>query len=221
MKTMFKTTFPVLLMLTLSSGLVFGQGAEKATAATSDTSFAVSTNESILRPGPFPLCTNSFFDAIKVSIKPPAGQSDLLVTFSALTTLATESHNVDASTSSAIATSTNQNTSIEVKLQVDGKDAPFAFPSFFIVPLDNLIRGTSLTINPPLDTFTLVQGLRQGGVRSLTWAVPSVGHGEHEVKVQARCTFQTSASGSEPVAVVLAILGPRTLVVEGVNIKTN
>jgi len=206
-----KTMFQVMLMITLSCGLVFGQAASKAVAATSNITTAVSSlgNSAVNPP---------FVNAITTTIKPPAGQSDLLVTFSALTTLVTTSLNVDASTAAAVATLTAENTQIQVRLLVDGIPAFFAAP-VVNVPLDSLIRATSLQISPATTTESLGLLVQEGGVRSLTWAVPSVGNGEHTVTVQFRFLFSNSAT-SGSLSAITEILGPRTLVVEGVNIKT-
>jgi len=56
------------------------------------------------------------------------------------------------------------------------------------------------------------------GARAFTFTQPNVGPGDHLVEVQARYTFLNInppfASSSTQ-----AIVGPRTLVVEGVNLK--
>src|SRR5262245_25532393 len=92
MNTMSKTLFQVLLMLALPSGLVFGQPAEQATAASNATTLVAS------HVAPNPPVITAFTNAITATIKPPAGQSDLLVTFSAFTVLVAQSANVDQST---------------------------------------------------------------------------------------------------------------------------
>src|SRR5437867_10408367 len=91
MKTMFKTIFQVLLMFTLPCGLAFGQAAELASAASNP------ATTTFTHVAPAPPLTTGFGNVITTHIKPPAGQSDLLVTFSAFATLLASSTNQDAS----------------------------------------------------------------------------------------------------------------------------
>ena len=213
-----KTILQVLLMLTLSCGLAFGQTAEKATAATNaSTNFAFHSS-------PAPPSVGAFFNAVTAHIKTPGGQSDLLVTFSAITVLVAFSAN--ANKSPVVVTSTVGGTAINVQLMVDENVVPFAaLPSppgpITVVALDNLVKSTNLFIDPPITTDTLVQLFSLGGVRSVTWAVPNVGNGEHTVTVQAQFVLSDQAvpvgtlSGSS----TEAFLGPRTLAVQAVDIK--
>ena len=209
-----KTTCQVLLMLTLSCGLAFGQAAERATAATNGTT---TTATHVAPTAPF---TGPFFNAITATIKPPAGQSDLLVTLSAFTALVATSINADLTTAAVISSTTSEATAIQVRLLVDGNVVPFAqlLPvPVTIVPLDNLIKTTILSIAPPLNTDTLAQLFSLGGVRSVTWVVPDVGNGVHTVTVQARFLLSDIAvpASTGQSSSTLASLGPRTLTVEG------
>src|SRR5262252_7246781 len=85
MKTTFKTVIQVSLMLTLTCGLTFGQGAEKAAAANASI-LILSTH--MVPPNPNGVTfTSPWLTVLSTQIKPPGGK-DLFIGFSTQTTLA-------------------------------------------------------------------------------------------------------------------------------------
>src|SRR5882757_2281523 len=144
--------------------------------------------------------TTPFSDILSTSIKVPQGFNDLLITVSADTGLITNSSFAN----------TIQDVGIDFRVLVDGN--PIITPAPFVMWDDRLRFRRSLISGFVEDDLTLL------GVRAFTFTQPNVGPGDHLVEVQARYTFlnidSRFASSSTQ-----AIVGPRTLVVEGVNLK--
>ena len=199
----------LLFLLVVSASAVLAQSAEKAAAASSVVNqFVFSTGNS----GPNP----PFVTVLSTSIKPPGGK-DLFITFSAQTGVFTTSVNNDLP--AAPSTLTSENIVIQVRVLLDGNPVPIAPPSTLSnLTLDNLIRTTTRFTPGQIDFLTLV--VDEGGARSYTWIARDVGVGEHTVVVQARFLFNNVRF---PLATtfssIAAVLGPKTLTVEEVNLK--
>ena len=199
----------LLFLLVVSASAVLAQSAEKAAAASSVVNqFVFSTGNS----GPNP----PFVTVLSTSIKPPGGK-DLFITFSAQTGVFTTSVNNDVP--AATATLTDENIAIQVRVLLDGVPIPIAPPSLLsIVALDNLIRETG-QLTPGRDFLTLV--VDEGGARSYTWIARDVGTGDHTVAVQARFLFfNASFPLGNTFSSIRAVLGPKTLTVEEVNLNS-
>ena len=141
MQTMFKSTVQVLLMLTLSCGLVFGQGAEKAAAANSSI-LIMSTH--MVPPDPNGVTfVGPWLTVLSTQIKPPGGK-DLFIGFSAQTTLADTSAQGGSGTPFST-TITEELNEIQARVLVDGV---LATPG--AVVYDALIRRLSATLANPI-----------------------------------------------------------------------
>jgi hypothetical protein len=199
----------LLFLLVVSASAVLAQSAEKAAAASSVVNqFVFSTGNS----GPNP----PFVTVLSTSIKPPGGK-DLFITFSAQTGVFTTSVNNDIP--ALPFTFTSENVAIQVQVLLDGVPVPIAPPSLLSnVTYDNLIRTTTRFTPGQIDFLTLV--VDEGGARSYTWIARDVGLGDHTVAVQARFLFNNARF---PLATtfssIAAVLGPKTLTVEEVNLK--
>ena len=199
----------LLFLLVVSASAVLAQSAEKAAAASSVVNqFVFSTGNS----GPNP----PFVTVLSTSIKPPGGK-DLFITFSAQTGVFTTSVNNDIP--AVPATLTSANVAIELRVLLDGVPVPIAPPSLLSnVTYDNLIRTTTRFTLGQIDFLTLV--VDEGGARSYTWIARDVGVGEHTVVVQARFLFSNVRFPlGTTFSSIAAVLGPKTLTVEEVNLK--
>src|SRR5262244_568976 len=211
MKTRFSLCFLAVLCLLVASG-GFAQNAnaaEKAAAASSDVNqFVFSTGNS----GPNP----PFVTVLSTSIKPPGGK-DLFITFSAQTGVFTTSVNNDIP--AAPSTLTSENVAIQVRVLLDGVPVPIAPPSLLSnLTFDNLIRTTTRFTPGQIDFLTLV--VDEGGARSYTWIAPDVGVGTHTVAVQARFLFNNVRFPlGNTFSSIAAVIGPKTLTVEEVDLK--
>jgi len=199
----------LLFLLVVSATIVLAQGAEKAAAASSDVNqFVFSTGNS----GPNP----PFVTVLSTSIKPPGGK-DLFITFSAQTGVFTTSVNNDLP--AAPSTLTAENVAIQVRVLLDGVPVPIAPPiPLSNITLDNLIRTTTRFTPGQIDFLTLV--VDEGGARSYTWIARDVGVGDHTVAVQARFLFNNVRFPlGNTFSSIAAVLGPKTLTVEQVQLK--
>jgi hypothetical protein len=164
------------------------------------TKAATASSEVLIVQGTGGTFTTPFSDILSTSIKVPQGFNDLLITVSADTGLITNSSFAN----------TIQDVGIDFRVLVDGN--PIITPAPFVMWDDRLRFRRSLISGFVEDDLTLL------GVRAFTFTQPNVGPGDHLVEVQARYTFLNInppfASSSTQ-----AIVGPRTLVVEGVNLK--
>ena len=199
----------LLFLLVVSATIVLAQGAEKAAAASSDVNqFVFSTGNS----GPNP----PFVTVLSTSIKPPGGK-DLFITFSAQTGVFTTSVNNDLP--AAPSTLTAENVAIQVRVLLDGVPVPITPPSLLsTITYDNLIRTTTRFTPGQIDFLTLV--VDEGGARSYTWIARDVGVGDHTVAVQARFLFNNVRFPlGNTFSSIAAVLGPKTLTVEQVQLK--
>ena len=199
----------VLFLLVVSASAVLAQSAEKAAAASSVVNqFVFSTGNSGANP--------PFVTVLSTSIKPPGGK-DLFITFSAQTGVFTTSVNNDIP--AAPSTLTSENVAIQVRVLLDGVPVPIAPPSLLSnVTYDNLIRTTTRFTPGQIDFLTLV--VDEGGARSYTWIARDVGVGDHTVTVQARFLFNNVRFPlGNTFSSIAAVLGPKTLTVEEVNLK--
>lgn len=191
------------VLLTLSlAGNAWAQ-ATKAATASSDLSIFAATGGNFTTP---------FSTILSTSIKPPQGANDLLITVSAATTLLTTDTRF-FSTGFAFAFF---GVGIDVQVLVDG--APVVVgtvPSATFVTWDNQFRLVAALFTS--NTLTL-DDLELFGVRAFTFTQANVGPGEHLVEVQARYRFENLDFGPFT-SFTEALVGPGTLVVEGVNLK--
>ena len=204
-----RTIVVALFALVCFSSVVLAQGAEKAAAASSVVNqFVFSTGNS----GPNP----PFVTVLSTSIKPPGGK-DLFITFSAQTGVFTTSVNNDIP--AAPSTLTSENVAIQVRVLLDDVPVPIAPPATLsILTLDNLIRTTTRFTPGQIDFLTLV--VDEGGARSFTWIAQQVVNGTHTVAVQARFVFNNVRFPlGNTFSSIAAVLGPKTLTVEEVNLK--
>src|SRR5258708_281793 len=168
------------------------------------TKAATASSEVLIIQGPTSgTFTTPFSDILSTSIKVPQDFNDLLITVSADTGLITNSP------LPTFSLSTLQDVGIDVRVLVDGNPitpAPF-------VMWDDQFRSRGALFGPfSEDDLTLL------GVRAFTFTQPNVGPGDPLVEVQARYRFQNIDSRFASSS-TQAIVGPRTLVVEGVNLK--
>ena len=199
-----------LLVVTLFCGATaLAQSASKAAAASSDVNQTVfSTGTSGANP--------AFVTVLNTSINPPGGK-DLFITFSAQTGVFTTSVNNDIP--ALPSTFTSESIAIQVRILVDGVPVPIAPPNpLSNVTFDNLIRTTTRFTPGQIDFLTLV--VDEGGARSYSWIARDVGVGEHTVAVQARFLFNNVRFPlGTTFSSIAAVLGPKTLTVEEVNLK--
>jgi len=168
------------------------------------TKAATASSEVLIIQGPTSgTFTTPFSDILSTSIKVPQGFNDLLITVSADTGLITNS------TLTFFSSSSLQDVGIDVRVLVDGNPIT---PAPFVMWDDRLRFRRSLISGFVEDDLTLL------GVRAFTFTQPNVGPGDHLVEVQARYRFQNIDSRFASSS-TQAIVGPRTLVVEGVNLK--
>jgi hypothetical protein len=199
----------LLFLLVVSSSVALAQGAEKAAAASSDVNqFVFSTGNS----GPNP----PWVTVLNTSIKPPGGK-DLFITFSAQTGVFTVSVNDDIPAMPS--TFTAENVLIQVRVLLDGVPVSIAPPNAVSsVTYDNLIRTTTRFTPGQIDFLTLV--VDEGGARSYTWIARDVGVGDHTVAVQSRFLFSNARFPlGTTFSSIAAVLGPKTLTVEEVDLK--
>src|SRR5262249_35835261 len=199
----------LLFLLVVTATGALAQGAEKAAAASSVVFQSVfSTGNS----GPNP----SFVTILSTSIKPPGGK-DLFITFSAQTGVFTTSVNNDLP--AAPSTLTSESVAIQVRVLLDGVPVAIAPPSSLsVLTYDNLIRTTTRFTPGQIDFLTLV--VDEGGARSYTWIARDVGNGTHTVSVQARFLFNNVRFPlGNTFSSIAAVIGPKTLTVEEVDLK--
>ena len=184
-------------LLAAASLSLFIAGNAWADAATKA---ATASSEVLIIQGPTSgTFTTPFSDILSTSIKVPQGFNDLLITVSADTGLITNSSFAN----------TIQDVGIDIRVLVDGN--PITLVPF--VMWDDQFRFRLMLAGERTGDFLTLLG-----ARAFTFTQPNVGPGDHLVEVQARYTFLNInppfASSSTQ-----AIVGPRTLVVEGVNLK--
>jgi hypothetical protein len=195
-----------LLAAVLLSLSIAGNAWAQATKA------ATASSDLFIVTGPGGTFTTPFSTILSTSIKPPQGSKDLLITVSAATTLLT----VDTRSLSTGGAASIDDVGIDVQVLVDG--APVivgTVPSATFVRWDDQFRFINAVFTTT--TFT-ADDLELFGVRSFTFTQPNVGPGDHLVEVQARYRFLNFDFGPFS-SFTEAVVGPRTLVVEGVNLK--
>jgi len=231
MKSMFKTIVQVLMVLTLSCGLVFAQEAQKAAAKASI--LIVSTHT--VPPDPNGVTfVSPWLTVLSTQITPPGGK-DLFIGFSAQTTLA------DLSNQSATGFHdgpvaqifTEELNYIQARVLVDGVEAP---PGEVLY--DALIRTLRATLATPIITCREVAEAGPGrgvvlctfgsdflneliqttGVHSFNFIMRDVSPANHVIVAPVRfvaTNFLSSSSASSNSAIA-ALIGASTLKVEQV-----
>ena len=209
MKTRLSFCFlAVLCLLMAPPGFAQNSTAKAAAASSVVNQFVFSTGNS----GPNP----PFVTVLNTSIKPPGGK-DLFITFSAQTGVFTTSVNNDIP--ALPFTFTFEDVAIQVRVLLDSNPVPIAPPSTLSnVTYDNLTRVTTRFTPGQVDFLTLV--VDEGGARSYTWIARDVGVGEHTMAVQARFLFNNARFPlGTTFSSIAAVLGPKTLTVEEVDLK--
>jgi hypothetical protein len=227
MKMMFKTLIGASLMLTLSCGLIFGQGAEKAAAANASV-LIVSTHT--VPPNPNGVTfVSPWMTVLSTHITPPGGK-DLFIGFSAQTTLA-DSSGQGSSLTASNSTFTEESNEIQARVLVDGVPAtPGA------VVYDGLIKILSATLANPITschevdpsgvvtcTFGsdfLGQLIETAGVHTFNFIMRDVSPDNHVIVAQVRfVAFNFRSPNAAPnTSAITAVVGARTLTVEQVKL---
>jgi len=158
--------------------------------------------------------TTPFVNAVGLTMRNP-GPQGVFVTFNAQTLLAITSEQV---VSPVFPFSiTEEAVGIQARLLVDGVPVPYA-GTLTVVNLDNQFQFLQRVQVPGIDALILATG--QGGIRSVTWIVPSTDTGVHTFQVQTRFT---SSTFNVPIPAtfdsVMAIVGAKNLTVESVNLR--
>jgi hypothetical protein len=190
----------------LSLSVCSGAWAAEATKA------ATSSSDKFIFMGSGGNFTTPFSTILSTSIKPPQGFNDLLITVSADTGLLTvNSKFFPFGFSFSLA-----DVGIDVRVLVDGVPVVVGtVPSASFVTWDDqfrLVEQFFFAGGITVDELELL------GVRAFTFTQPNVSPGSHLVEVQARYRFENVDFGGGS-SFTEAIVGPRTLVVEGVNLK--
>jgi hypothetical protein len=195
--------------LVVCASVGFAQGAAKAAAAASSlTQFTFTSANAFF--------TTPFVDVLSTSITPPGGK-DLFITYSAQTLLIAAT--VNNSTPALPSNFTSEDIGIRVRVLVDGVPVPISPGSpLTAINFDNTFHSTNQFHPSGFDLLTLVA--EEGGAHSYSWIAPDVGVGTHVVTVQAQFfvgnfSFPLGTAFSS----VEALMGPKTLTVEQVQLK--